>query len=120
MRNNIKRFNSFVSKAYSTSRFGFALCVIYSLIIIICLTWAYSGDIDFKSQFVLVQLPIAVQLGVLHALGLYPLLKNISMVMAYILLVPLSYIVLYFSGWLVVKILFSSPSDWDNSLNSKH
>jgi hypothetical protein len=82
------------------SRIGIILCTIYAAITVVCLTLTFSAD-DFKSQYVFLQLPIALQLAGLDALGLIPFLRKISWTGAYLLLAFPSFIFLYSLGWLI-------------------
>jgi hypothetical protein len=82
------------------SRTGIILCTIYAAITAVCLVLAFSAD-DYKGQYVFMQLPIALQMSGLDALGLLPLLRKVSWVGAYLLLALPSFIFLYLLGWLI-------------------
>lgn len=83
------------------SRIGKILCLIYALIIIACFAAAYSADGDFKGQYVYLQLPIALQMAGIHAIGLSSKLQNISWVGAYALLGVPTFLFIYFVGWAI-------------------
>ncbi|MBI3222422.1 MAG: hypothetical protein HYZ46_04990 [Nitrosomonadales bacterium] len=83
------------------SRIGLVLCVLYVLIIAACFTMAFSSGTDLKGQFVFMQLPIAIQGALLQALGLGSFLGQLSWVLAYMLIVPSTFVLLYFAGWLI-------------------
>lgn len=91
------------------SRIGKILCLIYALIIIGCFAVAYSADGDFKGQYVLLQLPLALQMAGINAIGLSPQLQNLSWVGAYVLLGLPTFLFLYFVGW-VIDRRSSTPS----------
>ena len=80
---------------------GIILCIIYALIMLICLAIAYSADADDKGQFVFLQLPIAFQMAGLHALGLSTLLRDISWLAAYLLIGVPTFLSLYFLGFFI-------------------
>ena len=82
------------------SRIGIILCTIYAAIIAVCLALAFSAD-DHKGQYVFMQLPIALQMSGLDALGLLPLLRKVSWIGAYLLLALPSFMFLYLLGWLI-------------------
>ncbi len=83
------------------SRIGKVLCLIYALIIVACFTVAYSADGDFKGQYVFLQLPIALQMFGIDAIGLSSKLQNLSWVGAYVLLGLPTFLLLYFVGWAI-------------------
>jgi hypothetical protein len=62
---------------------------------------AYSAHGDLKGQFVLLQLPIAVQGYLLASLGFGPILKQLSWFTAYLLIGLPTFVVLYRLGWLI-------------------
>lgn len=77
---------------------GLALCAIYLLLTGLCLWAAYSAGADFKGQFVMLQLPIALQLGLLDFVGFGALTHNLSWLTGYLILVPLTLLFLYSVG----------------------
>jgi hypothetical protein len=83
------------------SRIGKILCLIYALIIIACFAGAYSAEGDFKGQYVFLQLPIAIQMAGINAIGLSSKLQNLSWVGAYALLGLPTFLLLYFVGWAI-------------------
>jgi hypothetical protein len=78
------------------NKLGFALCVMYLLMTLLLVWSAYSTNGDFKGQFVLLQLPIALPLMVLDVLGISGL--NWSWFVGYALFIPLILFVLYYMG----------------------
>lgn len=84
---------------------GIALCVIYALFVVVCLFGGYSSGGDDKGWVVMMQLPlifISILLDLIH-LG-EPLLSQISWVVGYVIFVPLTFVLLYFTGWLIEYI----------------
>lgn len=94
---------------------GVALCAIYLLLTGLCLWATYSGGPDFKGQFVILQLPIALQLGLLDFVGFCAFTHNLSWLTGYLILAPLTYyfcMVLVFSSLTYGRVqsgLSSSP-----------
>ncbi|MCR6629508.1 MAG: hypothetical protein NVV74_05300 [Magnetospirillum sp.] len=82
------------------SRLGTSLCALYALIIAICVATAYSSG-DSKGRYVLLQLPIAPQMALIHELGLVPSARHLSWVEVYALLGSPTFAILYGFGWLV-------------------
>jgi H+/gluconate symporter-like permease len=80
------------------SKVGIGLCLVYALIIAVCL--AASVGADNKGAFVFKQLPIALQMAAIPQF-LYPMLENISWLNAYLLLATPTFLLLYFFGWLL-------------------
>ena len=82
------------------SRLGIIFCSVYALIIIICFTFSFvANDFnDFKGQFVFLQLPLAIQISVIDALGLAPILQNLSWIGSYVILGLPTFLILYFFG----------------------
>jgi len=80
------------------NRIGKILCLIYALIIVICIAFAYSSGGDFKGQYIFLQLPIVIQMAGIDAIGLSPKLQNLSWVGAYGLLGLPTFLFLYFIG----------------------
>lgn len=62
------------------------LCAIYIVVAAACVAFAFNASGDPKGHFVALQLPIALQLALLDALGLGMFLEHLSWVSAYILL----------------------------------
>lgn len=83
------------------SRIGIILCLIYAVLIVICLAIAYSVDGDFKGQYVILQLPLVLQMTVVHGLGLSAKFQNVSWVGAYAILAPPTFVLLYLLGWAI-------------------
>jgi hypothetical protein len=78
------------------NKLGFALCVMYLLMSLFLVWSAYSTNGDVKGQFVLLQLPIALPLMLLNALGVSGL--NWSWFVGYAIFIPLILFVLYYVG----------------------
>jgi hypothetical protein len=82
------------------SKLGIGLCLVYACIIAICLFMAYGAD--SKGEFVLMQLPISLQMALIPK-SLYPMLANVSWLNAYLLFATPTFALLYFLGWFVKK-----------------
>ncbi|MEO8993470.1 MAG: hypothetical protein ABI299_02690 [Rhodanobacter sp.] len=83
------------------SKSGLAFCAAYLLVIAACLGLALSAGGDFKGQYVLLQLPIALQISAAFELGLGPALKGLSWPSAYVFLAGPTFLALYGWGWLI-------------------
>jgi len=83
------------------SRIGKTLCLIYALIIAVCIALAYSAGGDFKGRYVFLQLPIVIQMAGIDVIGLSPKLQNLSWVGAYGVLGLPTFLFLYFVGWTI-------------------
>ena len=92
------------------SKVGLILCFLYSAIIGLCVWASLSSSGDPKGEFVLMQLPLTLQMAALHWLGLSSALSNLSWVGAYFLIAPPTLAVLYGLGWGIGKLFTSSTS----------
>jgi hypothetical protein len=87
------------------SRLGLALASAYVLVTAFCVLASNSANADPKGSYVLLQLPIALQGSLLHALGLGDFLRGFSWTEAYFALGLPTVIALYAIGHLAtVKI----------------
>jgi len=87
---------------------GLILCIIYVLIICLSLLGAYLADGDFKGRFVMLQLPIALQLSLLDLLGLDLWIRNWSWLIGYAVIVPMTLFFLYYVGFVVTRLWYHS------------
>lgn len=87
------------------SRLGLVLCAIYAAIILVCVAISLSADGDPKGQFVFMQLPIAMQAGLVQTLGFGSALASLSWPAAYALLGLPVFALLYGVGWLLSRAL---------------
>ena len=95
---------------YRLNRLGLSLCTAY-LVLTLILAWAaHSAEGDPKGQFVLLQLPIALQLATADFLGLATYIREWSFPIAYSFFVPAACIVLYASAVAVSRIWCRSKS----------
>lgn len=92
------------------SRLGTVFCLIYLLPAIVCVAMALSSG-DSKSRFVLLQLPIALQISALDAMGFRESLHGLSWPAAYLLLCVPVVAALYCIG-LGLGLLFKRMSSW--------
>ena len=77
------------------------LCAFYIVVAGACVAFAFGVSGDPMGHFVILQLPIALQLALLDTLGLGVFLEQLSWVSAYILLGIPTLLALYTLGWLV-------------------
>ena len=82
------------------SKFGIGLCVVYALIIAVCVFSAQGAD--NKGAFVLLQLPIALQMAIVPK-SLYSTLENLSWLRAYLLFGTPTFLILYLFGWFLER-----------------
>lgn len=83
------------------SRIGAGLCAMYALAIAACFAVAFLPAVDSKGRFVFMQLPLALQAGLLQSLGFGPLLARWSWITAYLVIGLPTFGLLYFVGWLI-------------------
>ena len=99
---------SLTSDVRAMSRAGFILCVMYAVVIALCFVVTLWAEGDFKGQFVLLQLPIALQGAALQSVGLGPLLERLSWVSSYFVIGLPTFALLYAMGWFVERIFTST------------
>ncbi|WP_368563329.1 hypothetical protein [Pseudoxanthomonas sp. UTMC 1351] len=87
------------------SKIGLTLCLFYLAFAGLCIWASWESAGDPKGSFVLLQLPLALQLGFLDWLGLGSLLSRASWPVAYSVIGSLTLIALYLSGWLVSRAI---------------
>ena len=87
------------------SKVGIGLCVVYLAATACCVYSSLGAEGDPKGQFVLLQLPIALQLEALDAIGFRPVPGQLSWAGAYTLVVPPTLAGLYGLGWLFARAL---------------
>lgn len=78
---------------------GIVFAALYLAIVILCVAAALSAGGDDKGRFVLLQLPLALQLALLHELNLDRLLEGLSWVGGYLLIGLPTLALFYFAGW---------------------
>jgi hypothetical protein len=87
------------------SKIGLTLCLVYAALSGLCI-WASLDSVgDPKGSFVLLQLPLTLQLGFLDWLGLGPLLSGMSWPVAYSVIGSLTFVGLYIFGWLISRAI---------------
>ncbi len=84
---------------------GIAFAALYLAIVILCVAGALSADSDDKGRFVLLQLPLALQLALLHELNVDHLLSDLSWVGGYLLIGLPTLALFYFAGWCLERLL---------------
>lgn len=85
------------------SRIGLALCVLYAVLMGLCVWGSMAAEGDPKGAFVLLQLPLAMQLGALDWLGV-PGLSRLSWTAAYALIGLPTFALLYGAGWALGRL----------------
>lgn len=80
------------------NRLGLILSATYLALTLLLVWAALHSEGDPKGHFVLLQLPIALQLAVIELLGLATYMRGWSFPVAYTVFVPAACIVLYASG----------------------
>lgn len=80
------------------SRLGLFFCAPYALFIAACLGIVSMGQVDYQSQFMYLELPIAAQLALADWLGMDRALAVISWPDAYGLFMTPAFILLYAAG----------------------
>jgi len=85
------------------SKTGWGLAFIYFTLSIVCIIWAFTL-VDPKSKFVILQLPLALQMAGLHEIGLLKYFTDISWTMAYIIIGVPTLFIFYCIGWIIEKI----------------
>ena len=91
------------------SKLGFILCFLYLVVVAFCVWGAIDASSDPKGTFVLLQLPLALQLAILDSLGLSSALYELSWPAAYVLIGLPTLGLLYCVGWVLDKSV-GSPS----------
>ncbi len=85
------------------SKVGLILALIYFFIAMLFVIYA-NILIDPKSKFVILQLPLALQMAGLHEIGLLKYITNISWTMAYIIIGIPTFLLFYLIGCFVDEI----------------
>ena len=83
------------------SRVGLFLCALYAAVIVTC--FAFDHGAGIKGQYVLLQLPIALQSSLLQEVGLTSHFEHISWTAAYLLFGLPTITLLYYAGWLIER-----------------
>lgn len=90
------------------SKAGLSLCFVYLAITALCVFASLTASGDPKGGFVLLQLPLVLQLAAIDGLGLGSALTNLPWVAAYLLIGLPTLALLYGVGW-VLEYLFGGP-----------
>lgn len=91
------------SKGFSWT--GIVFAALYLAVVILCIAGALSADGDDKGRFILLQLPLALQLALLHDLNLDRLLGDLSWTGGYLLIGLPTLALFYFAGWCLEKMV---------------
>jgi hypothetical protein len=84
---------------------GIVFAALYLAVVILCIAGALSADGDDKGRFILLQLPLALQLALLHDLNLDRLLGDLSWTGGYLLIGLPTLALFYFVGWGLEKLV---------------
>lgn len=95
------------------SRLGLYCCAPYVLYIAVCFGYVALGDVDYQSQLLYLQLPIAPQRALAHWLGFDRTLEVISWPDAYALFMTPAVLLLYALGAMLQRGM-----DWRRSVTS--
>ncbi len=87
---------------------GVVFCAIYAFISLALIALAMS-EADPKGKFVLLQLPIVLQMALVDSVGLEALLSGLSWPMAYLFLGLPTLLLLYFVGAQLQRVLRTAP-----------
>ena len=88
----------YVREMRRLNRLGLFLCAIYLALTLLLVWAAFRAEGDPKGHFVLRQLPIAFQLGLVELLGLATYMREWSFPVAYSVFIPVTCVFLYASG----------------------
>lgn len=99
-----------LEKMIRLNRFGFALCIAYLLLTCVCLWAAYAIVGDLKGRFILLQLPIALQLALLDWLGFRGWINDWGWPIAYTVFIPFTLLILYCIGVVMTRIWHRSKA----------
>ena len=89
------------------NKLGLILCITYIVLTLLCCYSAYGAD--NKGNFVLLQLPISLQLALLDLLGFLDQLYGLSWVSAYAWIMPPTLIFLMLIGGLFQNLSTYKP-----------
>ena len=84
------------------SKLGIFFCAVYVISTCLCIYFGLRTDnYDAKGHYVLLQLPLALQMAALSAIGLAPLLVKLSWPAAYVIIGLPTLVLLYYLGRLL-------------------
>jgi hypothetical protein len=69
------------------NKIGGSLCFLYLMTSIVCILLAFNVHGDFKGEFILLQLPIAMQLALLDSIGMRSLILHLPSTVTYFFIV---------------------------------
>jgi len=85
------------------SKLGLSLGLIYFLMIVVCVIWG-NTFMDPKSKFVILQLPLTLQMAGLHEIGILKYFStNTSWLMVYIVIGIPTLLLFYLIGYFIEK-----------------
>lgn len=94
----------FKFKVARLNRFGIVLVMLYLIITALVLWAAWDAGADEKGRFVLLQLPLALQMALLDGLGLMAWFAGLSWFAAYLIFLPATCVALYYLGKAFTRI----------------
>jgi hypothetical protein len=90
------------------SKIGLSFCILYLALTALFVWGSHDAGSDTKGAFVLLQLPLTFQLGFIDWLGLDQVTDGWSWGVSYAVIVPLTLLFLYYTGWGISRVIRSS------------
>lgn len=91
------------------SKPGLSLCGIYAILNAACIGYALLGNLDAKSRFMFLQMPIVLQAALVERLGFDSELSAISWPMAYLIFLTPIFALLYSMGLAIDSATKKNP-----------
>ena len=96
------------------SKIGLGFCILYLALTALFVWGSYNAGSDTKGAFVLLQLPLTFQLGLIDWLGLDQVTEGWSWGVSYAVIVPLTLLFLYHAGWVISRVIRGSRTPSSN------
>lgn len=90
------------------SKIGLSFCILYLALTALFVWGSHDAVGDTKGAFVLLQLPLTLQLGFIDWLGLDQVTDGWSWGVSYAVIVPLTLLFLYYAGWVISRVIRGS------------
>jgi len=85
------------------SKIGLVLALIYLILLLACVVWAFTVT-DPKGKFVILQLPLAIQMAGLDEIGILKYFTDISWTIAYVMIGIPTLLIYYCIGCILDKV----------------